>query len=83
MTLNVLIKGQGEPSPGIEQIAKDMVQETRVKLDEWGDIKDELLTLNREIIESVNNKKKVYLEFIAEIDEKRGSVEEAINKGAA
>jgi hypothetical protein len=69
----------GDSVDGIEFIAKEMADTARVKLDQWDDIKDEL---KYEIIETIEEKKETYLEFIAEIDEKRGSVENAINKTA-
>ena len=67
----------GDSIEGIEQIAKDMADTARVKLDEWDGISDEI---KYQIIETIEEKKETYLEFIAEVDEKRGSVEEAINK---
>jgi hypothetical protein len=69
----------GDSVDGIEFIAKEMADTARVKLDQWDDIKDEL---KYEIIEAIEEKKETYLEFIAEIDEKRGSVEDALNKTA-
>ena len=69
----------GDSVEGIELIAKEMADTARVKLDQWDDIKDKL---KYEIIEAIEEKKETYLEFIAEIDEKRGSVEDAINKTA-
>jgi hypothetical protein len=69
----------GDSVDGIEFIAKEMADTARVKLDQWDDIKDEL---KYEIIETIEEKKETYLEFIAEIDEKRGSVEDALNKTA-
>ena len=58
-------------------MAKDMADTARVKLDEWEGIAD---SVKYETIEYIEEKRGTYLEFIAEVDEKRGSVEEAINK---
>ena len=54
-----------------------MAATARVKLDEWEGIAD---SVKYETIEYIEEKRDTYLEFIAEVDEKRGSVEEAINK---
>mgnify|MGYP000316879918 CR=1 FL=1 len=67
----------GDSAEGIEQIANDMVSTARVKLNEWEGIADDV---KYETIEYIEKKKDTYLEFIAEVDEKRGSVEDAINK---
>ncbi len=67
----------GDTAEGIEQIAKDMADTASVKLDQWDNIADEL---KYETIEYIENKKEIYLEFIAEVDEKRGNVEDALNK---
>ena len=72
----------GDSVDGIEFIAKEMADTARVKLDQWDDIKDELKYEIIEAIEVIEEKKETYLEFIAEIDEKRGSVEDALNKTA-
>ncbi len=67
----------GDTAEGVALIASDMAKTARVKLDDWEGIADDV---KYETIEYIENKKETYLEFIAEIDEKRGSVEDAINK---
>lgn len=69
----------GDSAEGIKEIAKDMTATARVKLNEWEGISEKI---KLETIEYIENKKDTYLEFIAEVDEKRGSVEEALAKGA-
>jgi hypothetical protein len=67
----------GDSAEGIALIASDMAKAARVKLDDWEGITDDI---KYETIEYIENKKDTYLEFIAEVDEKRGSVEDAINQ---
>jgi len=67
----------GDSAEGIAELAKDISNTARVKLDEWEGIAEEV---KLETIEYIEEKKEVYLEFIAEVDEKRGSVEDALNK---
>ena len=67
----------GDSAEGIAELAKDISNTARVKLDEWEGIAEEV---KYETIEYIEEKKEAYLEFIAEVDEKRASVEDALNK---
>jgi hypothetical protein len=68
----------GSTVEGIKKMAKDMAKTARVMLNDWEGVSDKL---KLETIEYIESKEATYLEFIAEVDEKRSSVEEALNKG--
>ncbi|MFC3679368.1 AHH domain-containing protein [Bacterioplanoides pacificum] len=67
----------GDSAEGIAQLAEDLVADARVKMDEWEGIAEDV---KQQTIEYVSNKKAVYLEFLAEVDEKRANAEQALQK---